>query len=112
MYLRMPNIDIHIDIVSMLKGYLKANSSIMDTHMDKVSMMKMDSWTLTWTECPSLKSRQSFAKKAKFFNPYKTLMSFEEVFLLKQEFRRTFLRTFCPWAIKPNAWTKCPCPKY
>lgn len=115
MYLQMFNIAIHIDIMSMLKGYLKAKSSIMDTHMDKVSMMKMNTWTFTRTKCPSSLSHQNIAKLARFNLYPKDSMSVEWALLLKQEFRRTFLRTFCPWEIKSNAWTnawtKCPCSK-
>jgi len=50
----MTNIDTYIDILSMLKGYFKAKSPIIDIHMDKVSMMKMCTWTSTMTKRPSL----------------------------------------------------------
>ena len=40
MYLLMPNMDIYIDIVSVMKGYFTLNLFNMDIHMDIVSMMK------------------------------------------------------------------------
>jgi len=51
------NIALNIDNMSMLRAEFTINPSIIDTHMDKVSMMKIYTWTYSGTKCPS-----SFAK--------------------------------------------------
>ena len=52
MFLKMNNMDKYIDIMSMRKTKFAPNSLIMDIHMDIVSMIKPKAWTI----CPCLKN--------------------------------------------------------
>lgn len=52
--IKIQNIDIYIDKMSMMRAEFTINPSIIDTHMDKVSKMKMNTWTYSGTKCPSL----------------------------------------------------------
>lgn len=52
--IKIQNIDIYIDKMSMMRAEFTINPSIIDTHKDKVSMMKMNTWTYSGIKCPSL----------------------------------------------------------
>lgn len=48
-------IDINIDMVSMLIGRIALKSPNIDIHMDIMSMIKSHAWTNAWTQCPCSK---------------------------------------------------------